>query len=90
MTGAIRGTSPKKLFQKLGLETLKSRCCLRKLCLFHRLIKEKSPAYLFQFQKITLPTLREVLKKVKFLFSRQKQTFSKFFLSCSYNGMDFC
>ena len=48
ITGAIRGTSSEKLFQELGLETLKSRRWLRKLCLFYKLIKEKSPAYLFQ------------------------------------------
>ena len=33
-TGAIRGTSPKKLYQELGLESLRSRRWLKKLCLF--------------------------------------------------------
>ena len=32
ITGAIRGTSSEKLFQELGLESLKSRRWLRKLC----------------------------------------------------------
>ena len=36
ITGAIRGTSSQKLFQKLGLESLKSRLWLRKLCLFYK------------------------------------------------------
>ena len=36
ITGAIRGTSSEKLFQELGLETLKSRSWLRKLCLFYK------------------------------------------------------
>ena len=34
ITGAIRGTFSKKLYQELGLESLRSRRWLRKLCLF--------------------------------------------------------
>ena len=34
ITGAIRGKSSEKLFQELGLETLKSRRWLKKFCLF--------------------------------------------------------
>ena len=37
ITGAIRGTSSEKLFQELGLESLKSRLWLRKLCLFYKI-----------------------------------------------------
>ena len=48
ITGAIRGTSSAKLFQELGLESLKSRRWLRKLCLFYKIFHEKSPSYLFQ------------------------------------------
>ena len=48
ITGAIRGTSSEKLFQELGLESLKSRRWLRKLCLFYKVFHEKSPSYLFQ------------------------------------------
>ena len=48
ITGVIRGTLSEKLFQDLGLETVKSKLWLRKLCLFYKLIKEKSPTYLFQ------------------------------------------
>ena len=47
ITGAIRGTSSEKLFQELGLESLKSRCWLRK-CLFYKIFQKKSPSYLFQ------------------------------------------
>ena len=35
ITGAIRRTSSQKFFQELGLESLKSRRWLRKLCLFY-------------------------------------------------------
>ena len=48
ITGAIRGTSSEKLFQELGLESIKWRRCLRKLCLFYKIFHEKSPSYLFQ------------------------------------------
>ena len=40
ITGAIRITSSEKLFQELGLETLKSRRWLIKLCIFYKLIKK--------------------------------------------------
>ena len=36
-----------KLFQQLGLEPLKSKRWLEKLCLLYKLIKEKSLAYPF-------------------------------------------
>ena len=48
ITGAMRGTSSEKLFQELGLESLKSRRWLRKLCLFYKIFHEKSSTYLFQ------------------------------------------
>ena len=37
-----------KLFQELGLETLKSRRWFRKLYLFYKLLHSKSPSYLFK------------------------------------------
>ena len=47
ITGAIRGSSREKLYQELGLESLKSRQWYRKLCLFFKLKKNKNPSYLF-------------------------------------------
>ena len=47
ITGAIRGTSSEKLYQELGLESLRSRRWLRKLCLFYKIYKNKSPSYLY-------------------------------------------
>ena len=40
VTGAIRGSSREKLYQELGLESLKSRRWYRKLCLFFKLKKK--------------------------------------------------
>ena len=47
ITGAIRGTSTEKIYQELGLESLKSRCWFRKLCHFYKIFNEKSSSYLF-------------------------------------------
>ena len=47
MTGAIKGSSTEKLYQELGIEHLRSRGWFRKLCLFYKIIKGKSPPYLF-------------------------------------------
>ena len=46
-TGAIRGTSSKKFYQELGLESLKSRTWLKKLFLFYKIYENESPSYLF-------------------------------------------
>ena len=46
-SGARRGTSSEKLYQELGLESLKFRRWLMKLCLFYKIYKNKSPFYLY-------------------------------------------
>ena len=48
ITGAIRGTSRKKLYQELGLESLCIRQWYRKLCYFFKIFKGQSPDYLFK------------------------------------------
>ena len=48
ITGAIRGTSKEKIDQELGLESLESRRWFRKLCFFFKILKNKSPDYLFR------------------------------------------
>ena len=44
---AIRGTSSEKFYQELGIEPLRSRRWLRKLFLFYKICKNKSPSYLY-------------------------------------------
>ena len=46
MTGAIRGTNMKKLYQELGLESLQNRRELRRLCLFYKIYKDHTPPFL--------------------------------------------
>ena len=48
ITGAIRGTSKEKLYQELGLESLQLRRWYRKLGMFYKIYKNKSPQYLFK------------------------------------------
>ena len=47
ITEAIRGTTLEKLYQELGLESLQQRCWYGKICSIFKIIKEKSPDYLF-------------------------------------------
>ena len=47
LTGTIRGTSKEKLNQELGLESLQLGWWYGRLCLFDKIFKNKSPAYLF-------------------------------------------
>ena len=48
ITGAIRGTSKEKLYQELGLESLQLRRWYRKLGMFYKIYKNRSPQYLFK------------------------------------------
>ena len=46
ITGAIQGTSRKKIYQELGLESLKSRRWYKRLCCMYKIMNEKAPTYL--------------------------------------------
>ena len=48
ITGAIKGSSAKKIYEELGLETLKSRRWYRKMSFLYKVLKNESPYYLFQ------------------------------------------
>ena len=47
ITGAIRGSSKIKLYQELGLEFLKERRWMRRLCYLHKIISDCKPFYLY-------------------------------------------
>ena len=47
ITGAIRGTSKEKLYQKLGFEFLQQRRWFRKLCTFYKIYKNQSTSYFY-------------------------------------------
>ena len=48
ITGAIRGTLKEKFYQELGLESLQLRRWYRKLGIFYKIFKSRSPQYLFK------------------------------------------
>ena len=48
ITGAIRGSSTEKLYEELGLESLKSRRWYRKMSVLYKIFKNESPSYLFK------------------------------------------
>ena len=48
ITGTIRGTSREKLYQELGLESLKKRRWLRRICYLHKVLSTKLPTYLYE------------------------------------------
>ena len=47
ITGAIKGTSKEKLYNELGLEYLRYRRWMRRLCLFHKVFNLHSPKDLY-------------------------------------------
>ena len=47
ITGAIRGTSKEKLYQELGLESLRNRRWLRRMSYLYKIISTKLPPYLY-------------------------------------------
>ena len=48
ITGAVRRTLRDKFYQELGLESLKDRRLLRRLCYLHKVLSTKLPAYLYE------------------------------------------
>ena len=58
ITGAIQGTSRDKLYQELGLESLKSRRWYKRpVCMF-KIMNEKAPNYLINLDPQYEPTIR--------------------------------
>ena len=48
ITGAIKGTSQHKLYNELGIESLKFRRWFRRLCFFYKIKSTQIPKYLYQ------------------------------------------
>ena len=91
ITGAIRGTSSEKLYQELGLESLKSRRWFRKPCHFYKILNEKSPSYLFDL----IPNLNRVREtrhsnNIPEIHTRQNYFKNSFFPSTlsEWNNLD--
>ena len=87
ITGAFKGTSRERLYQKLGLESLKDRRWHRKLCCFYKIVKGLSPKYLtlyLQLHNNPIYLNRSTAKNiVKQTASRVVHFNNKFFPCCS-------
>ena len=90
-TGAIRGISSEKLYQELGLESLRLRRWFRKLCNFYKILNEKSPSYLFDL----IPNLNRVCESrhsnnIPAIHARDNQFKNSFFPSTisEWNNVD--
>ena len=46
ITGAIQGTSREKIYQELGLESLKNRRWFKRLCCMFKIVNKEAPKYL--------------------------------------------
>ena len=44
----MKGVSKEKLYQELGLESLKNRRWFRRLCHFYKIVSTKLPPYLYE------------------------------------------
>ena len=58
ITGAIQGTFRDKIYQELGLESLKSRGWYKRLVCMFKIINEKAPNYLINLIPKYEPTIR--------------------------------
>ena len=58
ITGAIQGTSRDKIYQELGLESLKSRRWYKRLSLMFKIMKEEAPNYLINL----IPKCEQTIK----------------------------
>ena len=84
ITGTITETSLEKLYQELGLESLKSRSWFRKLCNFYKILNEKYPSYLFDLIS-NLNRIHETRYRNKFpAIHVKKQLFQELILSFCY------
>ena len=75
-TGAIRASSKEKLHQELGFEYLRLRRRLRKLCLFYKIVVNKSPNCLYNYvSKFFNPIKLEVVTNF-FIYIAEQNIFA--------------
>ena len=87
-TGAIKSVSKEKIYQELGLESLQLRRWYRNLCLFCKIFKNKSTAYLLNLipARKTHHSLRNSDKIP--CFNTKHIFLKKFFLPIYFNRME--
>ena len=88
ITGTVRGTSGKQIYDELGLHTLIKRRWRNKLTFFYKIINDLLPEYLYSYLKFPLqvndPLRSASTTKINPIPSRSK-TFRKTFFPCFIN-----
>ena len=88
ITGAFKGTSRERLYQELGLESLKDRRWRRKMCcFFYKIVKGLSPKYLTSYLQLHYNPIYQTRSTaeniVKLTASRTVNFHNSFFPLCS-------
>ena len=82
---AIQGTSREKLYKELGLETLKSRRWLKKLCCFYKIKNNGIPSYLAELIPSEFHLYKTWNKRNITIFSCKTDTFKYSFFPRTIN-----
>ena len=64
ITGAIQGTSREKIYQELGLESLRARRWYKRLSCMFKIVKEEAPNYLINLIPKTKQTTRTRINRI--------------------------
>ena len=94
ITGAFKGTSRERLYQELGLESLKDRRWHRKLCFLYKIVKCLLPKYLTSYLQLhnnpiyqTRSTAKNTVKQIA---SRTVNLNNRFLPRCSQEWNNLC
>ena len=85
ITGAIRITSPEKLYKELGLESLHDRRWYRKLCFYYKIMHNTCPLCLTELLPIVIPGGYSLRSNQSIYYSRNEHFKASFFPSSTYN-----
>ena len=91
LTEAIRATSKEKIYQELGLESLRDRHWFRKLCLFYKVLENENSKYMFRLISTRrLLHLTRNIHSIPLLNANHKFFKNSFFLSTiiEWNNVD--
>ena len=82
VTGAWHGTSRSKLYNELGWESLTNRRWFKQMCLFYKIVNNKTPKYLKLFLSDTISPRNDFQRP---FFARTKNYMRSFFPSCVHS-----
>ena len=93
ITGAIKGTSRERLYQELGLESLRDRRWFRRLCFIYNVIKKRKPTYLHSMLPAYINSRNPQRKNLLAVIPSNTDYFSNSFLPFAvseWNKLDPC